>query len=75
MATRYEVRWADRSGRWFRHGFAFGDNAARSFGILCEDEAEGRDVCGVVLEYLGPNGERAPYPIEVSVPVGGVGDE
>jgi hypothetical protein len=68
MSTRYEVRWADRSGKWFSHGFAFGDNATKSFLILCEDEHEGRDVCGVVLEYLGPNGERGRYPIEESCP-------
>lgn len=60
-------------------GFAFRYGASDLFDKLCENESNGEGVRGVVLEYLGPNGERPAFGVQefepavssvFSVPVG-----
>lgn len=68
MATRYEVRWCELPATWKRRGFAFRFNALRFFSDLCERERSGERLGGLVLEHLGPDGERGAYPFAESVP-------
>jgi hypothetical protein len=58
MASRYEVRWKDASGKERSARWAFRPGAAAYFALLCDLEYEGAGVTSAVIEYLGPNGER-----------------
>lgn len=72
MATRYEVRWMETGDVWHKRGFAFMTGAIALFERLCQNERDGGGVTCPLVEHLGPNGERAEYPVAVSEPGKGV---